>query len=100
MTLINPHPEIDSCTTKRQEFIPQVIDKCLDKPLACKTLAEVCVAGLLLLGGYGEFVSTDTCQSKLLLTETSFPPSCITVCESKLVCEYTSFENSEFQADP
>jgi len=99
MSLQAPHEKIDSCLTDRQEFTVPKVDKCMDKPVECSKLAAVCVGGLLLLGGYGELAGTLSCQSKLLLTVKSFPISCMTFCESKLICEYSSYANAEFLAD-
>lgn len=99
MSLPNPHPKIDACISKEREFIPIKVDKCISKPADCSKLVAACVAGLLLLGGYGEFVGTLVCKSKLLLTETSLPISGITCCGSRLVCEYSSFTNSLFLED-
>jgi len=99
MTLSNIHPKIDACMTKVRKLVPLKIDKCITKPADCSKLAAVCIDGLLFLGGYGEFVDTETCQSKLLLTEKSFPISGIDCCGSRLLCQFTGFANALFQAD-
>ena len=99
MSLQNPHPKIDSCLTEKQEFTVEKIDKCIEKPAECRSLVPVCVAGLLLLGAYGELVGTLSCESKLVLTEVSLPLSCMTFCDSRLICEYSSYENAEFLSD-
>jgi len=99
MSLSNIHPKIDTCTTKAREPMPLKTDKCMTKPADCRKLAAVCVAGLLFLGGYGEFVDTNTCQSKLVLTLKSFPISGIDCCGSKLLCCFTGFANALFLED-